>query len=375
MYSAKLHRYQYSENLPYQKTEKPELVVKQKVVRKRKPNVRLFIFSLILALVVLPFSFRSLYDKIIVNNVRNSAISMKDMNLINGSDSYITDNIFNGEHQLVKDGNSIMQPLELNQEMYSLKRILQSQIDAHPRLTPTIFVWEYSTGRFVDLRGEMPIATASIIKIPVLYELFRQVDKGIIRLNEKMTLYPYYVTDGSGYLQYKPANTTKLTIEELASLMIRTSDNSATNMLLARIGGMNQLNRSAKYWGVPGTQMKNWLPDLEGTNKTTSKDMATMLYNIDNPSLLSLSSRTKMISIMSKVKNIHLIKEGLPPNVQFFHKTGDIGEMLGDAGIVQMPNGKRYIIVVMVKRPWNSYEAKDFIINTSRTVYNYMSSI
>ena len=143
--------------------------------------------------------------------------------------------------------------------------------------------------------------------------------------------------------------------------------------MLSRIGGMDQLNRSLNLWGLKNTTMKNWLPDLTGTNRSTAKDMATLLYNIDNTNLLSLRSRTQIIGIMSKVRNTSLIKAGLPDGAQFFHKTGDIGEMLGDAGIVQMPDGRRYIIVIMVKRPWNSYEAKEFIINASRTVYNYLS--
>ena len=54
------------------------------------------------------------------------------------------------------------------------------------------------------------------------------------------------------------------------------------------------------------------------------------------------------------------------------HKTGDIGKMLGDAGIVYTPNGKKYIVVMLVNRPYNSPEGKDFIVKASSIVYNYM---
>lgn len=328
---------------------------------------------MLLGLFILPFAYKELSNRILFNPMNNALIKPEKVNLVNESDKYITQNIFFGQRQLVKEESHIMDELILGPQMFGLQNILNNQIKAHPNIKPTIFVWEYTTGRYVSLNGEQSIPTASIIKIPVLYELFRQIDQGLISLDEKMTLLPHFVTGGSGYLQYKPVNLTNLSIAQLAALMIQTSDNTATNMLLSRIGGMDQLNRSLNLWGLKDTTMKNWLPDLTGTNRSTAKDMATLLYNIDNTNLLSLRSRTQIIGIMSKVRNTSLIKAGLPDGAQFFHKTGDIGEMLGDAGIVQMPDGRRYIIVIMVKRPWNSYEAKEFIINASRTVYNYLS--
>lgn len=373
------YNYDYTRGrtLPYHSVEReqPRVGIKTKRRRKtKKINFRLIIFVMLLGLFILPFAYKELSNRILFNPMNNALIKPEKVNLVNESDKYITQNIFFGQRQLVKEESHIMDELILGPQMFGLQNILNNQIKAHPNIKPTIFVWEYTTGRYVSLNGEQSIPTASIIKIPVLYELFRQIDQGLISLDEKMTLLPHFVTGGSGYLQYKPVNLTNLSIAQLAALMIQTSDNTATNMLLSRIGGMDQLNRSLNLWGLKNTTMKNWLPDLTGTNRSTAKDMATLLYNIDNTNLLSLRSRTQIIGIMSKVRNTSLIKAGLPDGAQFFHKTGDIGEMLGDAGIVQMPDGRRYIIVIMVKRPWNSYEAKEFIINASRTVYNYLSA-
>ena len=373
------YNYDYTRGstLPYHSVEREQPRVEIKTKRRRKTkkiNFRLIIFVMLLGLFILPFAYKELSNRILFNPMNNALIKPEKVNLVNESDKYITQNIFFGQRQLVKEESHIMDELILGPQMFGLQNILNNQIKAHPNIKPTIFVWEYTTGRYVSLNGEQSIPTASIIKIPVLYELFRQIDQGLISLDEKMTLLPHFVTGGSGYLQYKPVNLTNLSIAQLAALMIQTSDNTATNMLLSRIGGMDQLNRSLNVWGLKDTTMKNWLPDLTGTNRSTAKDMATLLYNIDNTNLLSLRSRTQIIGIMSKVRNTSLIKAGLPDGAQFFHKTGDIGEMLGDAGIVQMPDGRRYIIVIMVKRPWNSYEAKEFIINASRTVYNYLSA-
>ena len=75
---------------------------------------------------------------------------------------------------------------------------------------------------------------------------------------------------------------------------------------------------------------------------------------------------------MSHVKNDRLIPAGLGVGADFMHKTGDIGKMLGDAGIVYAPNGKKYIVVILANRPYNSPKGKEFIIEASRIIYNYL---
>ena len=98
--------------------------------------------------------------------------------------------------------------------------------------------------------------------------------------------------------------------------------------------------------------------------------MATILFNADNPDFLSLENRARIVEIMSKVKNTSLLKQGIPDSARLIHKTGDIGEMLGDVGVVTMPDGRRYIITVMVKRNWNDYSARTLINSISSVTYN-----
>ena len=100
--------------------------------------------------------------------------------------------------------------------------------------------------------------------------------------------------------------------------------------------------------------------------------MAQILYNIDNPKFLSNSSREKIFDYMGHVHNNRLIAAGLPAGATFLHKTGDIGKMLGDAGIVYAPNGKKYIVVIFANRPHNSPLGKEFIVKASQVIYNNM---
>ena len=99
-----------------------------------------------------------------------------------------------------------------------------------------------------------------------------------------------------------------------------------------------------------------------------------MIYNIDtNYEFLSDKSRNKIYDYMSHVHNDRLIQAGLRAGSTFYHKTGDIGTMLGDAGIVVTPNGGRYIVVILATRPHNSVLGKEFIVKASQIIYNYMT--
>ena len=182
----------------------------------------------------------------------------------------------------------------------------------------------------------------------------------------------YFRTEGSGSLQFKAANS-EYTIDKLAEIMITESDNSATNMLMTKVGSMTDVNQNIRDWGLKNTEVQTWLPDYKGNNHTTAKEMAQMLYNIDeNDKFLSDASRNKMLNYMGHVHNNRLIQAGLGAGSVFLHKTGDIGTMLGDAGIVITPTGKKYIVVILANRPHNAVAGKDFIVKASEIIYNYM---
>ena len=77
-----------------------------------------------------------------------------------------------------------------------------------------------------------------------------------------------------------------------------------------------------------------------------------------------------MADYLGHVKNNRLLQAGLPSDAILLHKTGDIGFMLGDAGIVKTANGKKYIVVILAKRPYNNHQGKEFIVKASKLIYN-----
>lgn len=264
----------------------------------------------------------------------------------------------------------LAKPATPTTELTALKQKLQIIASKYPKLQPQAYFIDLDSGAYVDLKAETPIAAASIIKIPVLVALLRAVDAGKVSLDEQLGMTADVKASGSGDMQYL-GNGKKYTALETATKMIAISDNSATNMLVKRLGGKAALNQQFKEWGLTATTLQNPLPDLKGTNTTSPRDLAYLLQRVNRGELLSLPSRDRLLHILQQTKTRTLLPQGLEKAATIAHKTGDIGSIIGDAGIVDMPTGKRYIAAVIVKRPHNDAKGRELIQQMSRTVYQH----
>lgn len=356
----------------------PKLIRRKKSKNKRKKGILHILVVLGLLVFVLfnalPFSFNNITKAMFIPTpYQEIQTDMHDIGF--PTHNYLSNNWFLGQRGFSYSANeksAQMIPLHENVKMPVLTQSLMNLMENYQTVKPAVFVWDYDTQNYVDINASEIYATASIIKIPVLIDVFKSIEAGQMSLDDTMPLTEYYRTEGSGSLQFR-AHNSEYTIDELANRMITESDNSATNMLMAKVGSMTDVNQAIRDWGLKDTYVQTWLPDLTGTNKTTARDMATMLYNIDeNDKFLSPESRTKILNYMGHVHNNRLIHAGLGPGAVFLHKTGDIGKMLGDAGIVIAPNGKKYIVVILANRPHNSIAGKEFIVKASEIIYNYM---
>ena len=329
-------------------------------------------FVSLLGFTVLPYGFNRV-TKLMFNPTPYKEVRADYYKLLFPTSNYLSNHWFLGQRSL--EGAETKKPLMdvpvEGKELTGLESQLKNLAALYPSIHPSIYVWDYQNGNFADINANEIFPTASIIKLPVLVELFRSLERNDLTIYDEMPLTEYYRTEGSGSLQFKAENS-RYSIDTLARMMITESDNSATNMLISKLGAMPQVNSAIRDWGLKNTYIQTWLPDLGGTNHSTARDMAEILYNIDNPKFLSTSSREKIFDYMGHVHNNRLIAAGLPAGAEFLHKTGDIGKMLGDAGIVYAPNGKKYIVVIFAHRPHNSPLGKEFIVKASEIIYNNM---
>ncbi len=331
------------------------------------------IFFTLMAIFVLPLGFQRVTMSIL-NGSQYPEITTNYHQLRFPTTNYLSNDLLFNERFLTgaQTKKPQMQSIAETYRMGDLENSLKYIMSQYPTVKPAIYVWQYGTEKFADIDASEIYSAASIIKVPVLIQLFKSIESGQLSLEDKMTLTDYYRAEGSGGLQYQAENS-EWKIDTLARIMITDSDNSSTNMIMSKIGSMTDVNSAIREWGLKNTYVQTWLPDMTGNNHTTARDLATMLYNIDNTNFLSLQSKEKIFDYMGHVHNNRLIQAGLGPGALFMHKTGDIGKMLGDAGIVFTPNGQKYIIVILANRPHNSVLGKEFIVKASEVVYNYMA--
>ncbi|MBW4470101.1 MAG: class A beta-lactamase-related serine hydrolase [Stenomitos rutilans HA7619-LM2] len=277
-----------------------------------------------------------------------------------------------GGSGLSGESASATQLPKMGQELTSLKAALQTLALQNPRLTPGIFLFDLDTSSYLDLNGGASFAAASTIKVPILVAFFQDVDAGKIRLDELLTMRKELVAGGSGEMQGMPVGS-QFTALETVTKMITISDNTATNMVIARLGGMAALDQRFQSWGLMSTAINSLLPDLSGTNTTSPKDMSLLMTRISQGELVSMRSRDRLLDIMQRTVNHSQLPQGLEKGATIAHKTGDIGGMIGDVGLIDMPNGKRYALTVLVKRSYNDDQAYDLVQKASRTVYQYLN--
>ncbi|MFM5887106.1 MAG: serine hydrolase [Dolichospermum sp.] len=271
-----------------------------------------------------------------------------------------------------KVNDSARTGLYISQEITSLKNTLQSLASANSDLTPGVFLLDLDNGAYVDINGNRSFSAASTIKIPILMAFFQDVDAGKIRLDEMLTLEKEMIVGGSGNIQYQ-APGSKYTAVDLATKMITISDNTATNMLVAKLGGQEALNERFRSWGLTTTIIRSPLPDLQGTNTTSPRELGNLISLVNQGNVVTMRSRDLMLNIMSRTERDNLLPAGLGKGANAYHKTGDIGTMLADAGLIDVPTGKRYIAAIMVQRPNNDPRAAKLISSISSSAYQYLS--
>lgn len=262
-------------------------------------------------------------------------------------------------------------PLPLEATVPSLGHKIDAILAKYPKtLQAHVFYVHPQRREFYDLNGDTPVPAASVIKLPILYTMMQHIEQGQLSESTPVRYEEFERASGSGDLQFKDPGVSMRALD-VATRMIQSSDNTCTNMLIYQLGGAKTLNQRFLEMGLTHTHVSNWLPDLEGSNAISMRDMATVLYNLTRQdSDLSPSTRFEALQILEGTHNRRLIPALLPPNTVVAHKTGDIGASLGNSAIVYLPNGQYYILAIQVQRPRNNYAAKTLIQEVSKVVYD-----
>ena len=272
--------------------------------------------------------------------------------------------------------NTSLESLHYGKEITKLSARWQEISNKYKDLTASGYFISLENGNFAKLNHEMPLPAASSIKIPILVSILKKVDAKEVLWNEKIELNKEDIAGGSGWMGYQPIGK-KFPLYEVANEMIRVSDNTATNLIIKRLGGLNSLNSDFEKLNIKQTKLINLLPDLNGENTTSTKDLVTTIANVDLGNTLNMKTRDLFREVMSTSLSNRLIPTGLLKGLRInpedpdekllingfrvYNKTGDIGIAYADAALIEMPNNTRAVAAFIVKGPFNDPRSTNLI--------------
>jgi len=247
------------------------------------------------------------------------------------------------------------------------------------------------TGEEIAINADDQMDTMSVIKIPLMVEAFRQIEAGKFALTDRVTLADAAKRPGTGVIRSLDAGA-NLTIKDLLTLMIIVSDNTATDLMYEKVGGIAPVNRLMDEYGLKtiratGTSAA-WFAALRAASSrdafhqqaktpyglSSPRDMGKLLEKIEKGEAVSKKASDQMLQIMRG----QVYSSRLPKYVTGFtvpHKTGDFLPYIGnDVGVLEN-SGRHVVLSVFTARHFGiGANLEDAIGRIGELVANYFGS-
>jgi len=240
-------------------------------------------------------------------------------------------------------------------------------VDQHLDGVMGFAIEDLNTGDHLFLRETEVFAQASSIKITVLAELYRQAQEGKLKLTDIYTVQGSDLVPDSDIMGGLTAGVTRVTLRDLATMMVAVSDNSATNVLIDRVG-MNNVTAMLDSLGLTHTRLRRKMMDLQAAkegreNISTPREMMTLLAAIYHGKVLNKQSGDDFFKLLSTNKDSWIPRQ-LPAGLQIANKPGSLEAVRNDSGIVFV-EGRPYVICIMTSFLRNEREGEEAISNIS----------
>ena len=223
---------------------------------------------------------------------------------------------------------------------------------------------------------------ASTMKVPVMIELYRQVQSGKLKLSDPLTINNEFhsIVDGSPYKLdpsddseselYKAEGQTR-TLSELCELMITVSSNLATDIIIEKLGVEN-IRATVNSLNAGGMHVLRGVEDQKAfekglNNTTTARALQILLASIADNTAAGSDASQQMLAILERQKFNEGIPAGLPPGTKVAHKTGEITKIHHDAAIVYAP--RPFILVILVRGLADIKDSSALMADTTRLLY------
>lgn len=241
-----------------------------------------------------------------------------------------------------------------------------------------ISIKDLTTGDALSVNGDEQFLAASSIKIPILIELYKKAKAGTLDLDKEVTVPDDVRVGGTGVI--KELGNVSLTIQDITTLMITVSDNTATNMLID-VAVMDDVNATMKELGLNVTRLLRKMQDYEAIeqgkeNYSTPNEFTRLMDILHTGEELDPWIAEKALAVLKKPKTT-AINRLLPYDVEIASKYGNMRNSYCDVALVYHPQSP-YIISVMTKYiPTDDVRKQrtiDAISNVSKTAYDHFSA-
>ncbi len=254
------------------------------------------------------------------------------------------------------------------------------------------------TGERLAFNADETFYSASVIKLPVLVEFFRQVDAGRLSFDQRVELNDLDKVIGSGILKELRAGLNP-TLEDLLALMMVISDNTATNMIIDQVGSEN-VNDTMQQLGLTHTRLMGKIlvdqthqsdtPTGKGElSPTTANEMVALLKQIEQRECIMGDACDRLINILKRVQTEGVIAAGLPyqfvrpdegePTIVIAHKTGTLYStgVRNNVGLVYTPQFT-YAVALLSQdskdtRATPDHEGRVLLAQVSKLIYEHFS--
>lgn len=279
---------------------------------------------------------------------------------------------------------SFPQKMDINTLKQQITSVLEKQSG-----TFAVAFMDLSTQEQLLINEQELFHAASTMKTPVLIEAYRQAAAGRFSLQDSILLKNEFksIVDGSSYSLHEEDDSEKtlyrqagqrLPISSLLYAMIIRSSNLATNTIIELVGAEN-VQQTMQGLGVQHMRVLRGVEDQKAFDKglnnvTTAYDLMLIFQQMAEGKLVSQQACQAMIDILLDQQFNEIIPARLPENVKVAHKTGEITGVRHDSGIVLLPDGRRYVLVLLSKKITDEPAAVNAMATVSGMIYQYVKS-
>ncbi|MBA4853112.1 serine hydrolase [Emticicia sp. BO119] len=279
---------------------------------------------------------------------------------------------------------TIMQSMAQTGTSEQLKKTIEAKLSTVEGEFALAFK-DLQTGQTLFINEKDNFHAASTMKTPVMIEIFKQARAGKFKLSDSIVVknefksivdsspFSLDITDDSADEMYKKIGK-KMTIYDLTYQMIIVSSNLATNILIDLVDA-KKANATMRTLGADDIQVLRGVEDSKafklGMNNTvTAYDLMTIFEKLAQKKVVSEQDSEDMIEILLDQKFREKIPAKLPKEVKVAHKTGSITGVQNDSGIVYLPDGRKYVLVLLSRKLKDEKKGIDAFADISRMIYD-----